>query len=73
MHLYTPPAGATVFVKLPDGVDSAELAASLLRDHSTHLDPGEWFGLPGFVRISMIQDADIVRRGLDIVAEALEK
>jgi aspartate/methionine/tyrosine aminotransferase len=70
---WTEPAGGTVcMIRLPEGVDAVALSECLRTDHSTLVVPGDFFGAPGFVRVSLGTDEEVLRGGLANVAVALD-
>jgi len=68
------PAGGTVcVVKLPPAIPAAELSTVLRERHSTLVAPGDFFGLRGFLRISVGQDEEILRAGLKNIGKAIDQ
>ena len=67
------PAGGTVCaIRLPTGIPAPELATVLREKHATLVAPGEFFGLRGFLRVSVGQDEDVLRAGLKNIARAID-
>ncbi len=71
---WVPPEGGTVaLVRLPKGVDAQDLSDRLRAKHSVLVVPGDAFGLPGFLRIALGVDEEILREGLKHLGPALEQ
>jgi aspartate/methionine/tyrosine aminotransferase len=68
------PAGGTVsMVKLPPSVDAQGLSSLLREKYSTLVVPGDFFYVPGFIRISCGMDEEILRQGLKNVGRAIDQ
>jgi aspartate/methionine/tyrosine aminotransferase len=68
------PAGGTVcLLKLPPGLDAPSFSAQLREKQSTLVVPGDFFGLPGFIRISAGMDEELLRQGLKNVGKGIDQ
>jgi aspartate/methionine/tyrosine aminotransferase len=66
------PAGGIIgAVRLPDGLSGHTLSDHLAARHATRVVPGEFFGLPGFVRIGFGSPAAKLEAGLARVAQGV--
>ena len=69
---YQPPrAGAMAWLRLVEGLNSQQLAESLLRDHSLLAIPGEQFAVPSHLRLGFGGAVQELRVGLQRVEAAL--
>jgi aspartate/methionine/tyrosine aminotransferase len=69
---WRPPDAGTVAFPRVVGADSTDaLAARLLRDYSTAIVPGRFFGAPNHFRISVGGRSEAFDQGLDAIARAL--
>jgi Aspartate/tyrosine/aromatic aminotransferase len=66
-----PPFGCMYFPSIVGVSDTRELADWLWREHRIIVAPGEFFGLPGHVRLGFGGDAEQLDRGLGRLAAAL--
>ncbi|HET6201836.1 MAG TPA: pyridoxal phosphate-dependent aminotransferase [Planctomycetota bacterium] len=70
----TPPAGGIVaFPRLPEGTGEAAFVEGLASRGRVRVTPGEFFGLPGHVRVGFGGEPDRVREGLRRLSEALDE
>lgn len=67
-----PPLGCMYFPRVVGVCDTQALADRLWREHEVLVAPGEFFGLPGHVRIGFGGDADRLDRNLGRFARALQ-
>ncbi len=67
----TPDAGAILWVRLPTGRSSAELARRLLAEERALILPGEHFGVPGHLRLGFGCAAGELSGGLAALGRAL--
>jgi len=72
IEFFEPAAGATVFVRLPEGVDSMAFCNRLVEERGVMMDPGDLFGIPGFARISLIENPDKIMEGLKEIDAMLD-
>ena len=68
-----PPQGCMYFPRVVGVADTYALAEWLWREHRVAVAPGEFFGLPGHVRIGFGGDADQLDRALGRFADALRR
>jgi hypothetical protein len=71
-----PDGGNVGFPRVPDIVDTRELAARLERDHDTAIVPGHFFEAPRHIRIAFGMSREIVEAGLErlgIVLDAMAR
>ena len=68
-----PEAGITGLVHLPDGLSGYALADRARIHGRIYLVPGEFFGAPGFVRLSFGAGEDAVRAGLARLGEVFDR
>ena len=68
-----PQAGITGLVHLPDGVSGHALAERARTRGRVYLVPGEFFGAPGFVRLSFGAGEDAVRAGLERLGTVFDR
>ena len=67
-----PEAAAICFIKLKDGIDSAEFALRLMKEKSVLISPGEHFEMPGFVRIGFGSEKEYLEPALELISELLD-
>jgi len=65
-----PSAGAFALVAVRDSVEAAE---RLLEEHGILVNPGECFGAPGYVRVSLGSEPGFARNAYEELARALEE
>ena len=71
---YVPPAGGIIAaLKLPDRVDAKRLVDHLEEAHDTRVVPGDYFALPGFVRVGVGGDHTTLREGLKRLAKGIRE
>ncbi len=68
-----PPYGCMCFPRVVGVSDTRRLARDLLRDFDVLVAPGEYFGLPGHIRIGFGSEANGIAKGLDRLAAGLAK
>lgn len=73
LEVVEPAAGIIAAVKLPAGLSGTALEAHLVAKHDTRVVPGEFFDLPGFVRIGFGADHQVLREGLRRVAKGIRE
>jgi aspartate/methionine/tyrosine aminotransferase len=69
---YVPPeAGAIVYVRYADSINSTELVDRLRVEKSVLIVPGDHFGMDGYLRIGFGSETRYLRDGLDRLADLL--
>jgi len=69
---YAPPeAGAIVYVKYRDTINSVDLVDRLREEKSVLIVPGDHFGMDGYLRIGFGSEVRYLRDGLDRLADLL--
>jgi len=69
---YAPPeAGAIVYAKYRDAINSTDLVNRLRVEKSVLIVPGDHFGMDGYLRIGFGSDVRYLRDGLDRLADLL--
>lgn len=66
-----PPYGCMYFPRVPGVTDTLALARRLFEDHDVLVAPGEFFGLPGHLRIGFGADPQMIETGLARLAAGL--
>jgi aspartate/methionine/tyrosine aminotransferase len=67
------PSRATIaFPRFLDGRDASPFVEKLFREHGVAVVPGAFFDSPSHFRIAFGGDTELLRRGLEAVAEALK-
>ena len=66
-----PEAGAIVYVKYRDAINSVDLVNRLREEKSVLIVPGDHFGMDGYLRIGFGSDVRYLRDGLDRLADLL--
>ena len=71
---WVPPyAGIICFPRIEGVVDTVSLAKRALEEHGVMTSPGEFFGLPGHLRIGVGHpDIEHVREGLQLLGETMD-
>jgi len=70
---YVPPsASAICFIKQKTGLSSLELVMRLLKEKSVLIAPGEYFEVPGFIRIGFGADREYLERAFERFSEFLD-
>lgn len=64
LEFVEPPGGIIVALKLPDGMSGFALGEHLVAAHDTRVVPGEFFDLPGFVRVGFGGNQALLAEGL---------
>jgi aspartate/methionine/tyrosine aminotransferase len=67
-----PAGGLIASVRLPNGVSSWELADHLLAVYQTRVVPGDFFDMPGYLRIGVGGDPALTSAGLERVARGIK-
>jgi aspartate/methionine/tyrosine aminotransferase len=68
-----PPYGCMCFPRVVGVSDTRALARVLLRDFDVLVAPGEYFGLPGHIRIGFGAEANGIPVGLERLSAGLAK
>lgn len=71
LSLTPPQASAIAFVRYHLKMDSVALVHRLIRDASVLIGPGDYFGMPGHIRISYGLPPDYLLAGLDRIGHTL--
>jgi hypothetical protein len=66
-----PEAGAIVYVKYSDAINSVDLVDRLREEKSVLIVPGDHFGMDGYLRIGFGSEVRYLRDGLDRLADLL--
>jgi len=66
-----PEAGAIVYVRYHDGINSTDLVDRLRIEKSVLIVPGDHFGMDGYLRIGFGSETRYLRDGLDRLADLL--
>jgi len=66
-----PEAGAIVYVKYRDAINSVDLVNRLREEKSVLIVPGDHFGMDGYLRIGFGSEVRYLRDGLDRLADLL--
>ncbi len=70
---YVPPAASAIcFIKQKTGISSLDLVMRLLKEKSVLIAPGEYFEVPGFIRIGFGADREYLERAFERVSELLD-
>ena len=70
---HKPDCGAICFAKLKRAPDTVELAHKVRTDYDILVQPGEHFGLPGFIRFGFGEKPEVFRQALDALKPAFHK
>jgi len=69
---YIPPSAAAIcFVKQNTGLASLDLVMRLLHEKSVLITPGEYFEMPGFIRIGFGSKKEYLEQALERISELL--
>ncbi|MDI6732533.1 MAG: aminotransferase class I/II-fold pyridoxal phosphate-dependent enzyme [Planctomycetota bacterium] len=66
-----PDAGIICFIKLPCGINSFRFNQYLYKYYDTVVTPGEYFMMPGYIRLSFGVKANILKKGLNNITTCL--
>jgi aspartate/methionine/tyrosine aminotransferase len=71
---YIPPAAAAIcFIKQKTGLSSLDLTMKLLKEKSVLITPGEYFEMPGFIRLGFGSDKEHLKQALERITEFLDE
>lgn len=73
LEMIEPPGGIIAALKLPGDLSGVALEAHLVAKHNTRVVPGEFFYLPGFVRVGFGGDHGVLREGLRRLAKGIRE
>lgn len=73
LHWVEPDGGTVCMIKLPAQLDAQALCTLLREKFGTLVVPGDFFYVPGFIRVSCGMDEDILRQGLKNVGKAIDQ
>jgi len=71
--LIPPSAGAIAYVRYNLKINSSHLAERVLKEKSTLIEPGDHFGMDGYLRIGYGPSEDYLREGLKRIDEVVQK
>jgi aspartate/methionine/tyrosine aminotransferase len=71
-NLIPPLAGAIVYVRYNLKINSSRLAERVLKEKSTLIEPGDHFGMDGYLRIGYGPPEDYLREGLKRIDEVVQ-
>ncbi|MET1128247.1 MAG: aminotransferase class I/II-fold pyridoxal phosphate-dependent enzyme [Thermoproteota archaeon] len=71
VRLHRPRAGAYALIEVGKG-GTLEVAYKLFRDHGILVNPGECFGIPGYLRVGLGEKPEKFRTSAALLAEALD-
>jgi aspartate/methionine/tyrosine aminotransferase len=72
LQVVEPPGGIIAAVRLPAGVEAHAFNDRLVAEHDARVVPGDFFGLPGFVRLGFGGETENLREGLKRFGAAME-
>jgi len=67
-----PSAAAICFIKQGTGISSLDLVMKLLKEKSVLISPGEYFEMPGFIRIGFGSRKEYLEQALERISEMLD-
>jgi aspartate/methionine/tyrosine aminotransferase len=71
---YIPPAAAAIcFIKQKTSMSSLDLTMRLLKEKSVLITPGEYFEMPGFIRLGFGSDKEHLKQALERITEFLDE
>jgi aspartate/methionine/tyrosine aminotransferase len=69
---YIPPSAAAIcFIKQNTGLSSLDLVMRLMNEKSVLITPGEYFEMPGFIRIGFGSEKEHLQNALGLISEFL--
>jgi aspartate/methionine/tyrosine aminotransferase len=71
MSAIAPEAAAICFIKLRDDIDSLDFTMRLKKEKSVLLSPGDYFKMPGFIRIGFGSEKEYLESALEKISELL--
>ena len=71
MSVIAPEAAAICFIKLRDDIDSLDFSTRLRKEKSVLLSPGDYFQMPGFIRIGFGSEKEYLESALEKTGELL--
>ncbi|OLS30127.1 MAG: Capreomycidine synthase [Candidatus Thorarchaeota archaeon AB_25] len=72
MSATAPEAAAICFIKMKDGIDTADFTMRLKEEKSVLIPPGEHFEMPGFIRIGFGSEKEYLEPALERISELLD-
>ena len=69
---FEPSAGANVLTGLPEGIDSMRFCNRLVEERGVMVDPGDLFGIPGYIRMSLMESPGKIEQALEAIDTLLE-
>ncbi len=67
-----PEAAAICFIKLRDDIDSMDFTMRLMKEKSVLLSPGDYFEMPGYIRIGFGSEPEYLESALEQIGELLD-
>jgi aspartate/methionine/tyrosine aminotransferase len=71
VRAFVPSRGIIAFPRIEGVADTRALCEFLVREHQVDVVPGEFFGLPGHVRVGCALPPDLLRAGLTRLAAGI--
>jgi aspartate/methionine/tyrosine aminotransferase len=71
LEYISPSAAAICFIKQNTGISSLELVTRLMKEKSVLIAPGEYFEMPGFIRIGFGSKKEYLKQALGRISELL--
>lgn len=68
-----PEAAAICFIKLKDGIDSLDFTMRLMKEKSVLISPGEYFEMPGYIRIGFGAEKEYLVPALERISDLLKE
>ena len=68
-----PEAASICFIKLKDSIDSLDFTMRLMKEKSVLICPGDYFEMPGFIRIGFGSEKEYLKSALETISELLEE
>jgi len=71
LEYISPSAAAICFIKQNTGIPSLDLVMRLIKEKSVLISPGEYFEMPGFIRIGFGSEKEYLEQALERISEML--
>jgi len=71
LEYISPSAAAICFIKQNTGIPSLDLVMRLIKEKSVLISPGEYFEMPGFIRIGFGSKKEYLEQALERISEML--
>lgn len=72
LECISPSAAAICFIKQNTGISSLDLVMRLIKEKSVLISPGEYFEMPGFIRIGFGSKKEYLEQALERISEMLD-